>query len=128
MSHQYLRHLGSWTIDFDAMSYYFPAQAPADAEVAAAPATTSQVEVENAEAYVGSYEVAPGVALEITADGGSLFLQAPGQQKVGLVAADDGTFSIPLAGAKVVFEKDASGAITGLVLDQSGNETRAAKK
>ena len=25
MSHQYLRHLGSWTIDFDTMSYYFPA-------------------------------------------------------------------------------------------------------
>jgi hypothetical protein len=27
VSHQYLRHLGSWTIDFDAMSYYFPAAA-----------------------------------------------------------------------------------------------------
>ena len=24
ISHQYLRHLGSWTIDFDAMKYYFP--------------------------------------------------------------------------------------------------------
>ena len=24
LSHQYLRHLGSWTIDFDTMSYYFP--------------------------------------------------------------------------------------------------------
>ncbi|MBM3298158.1 MAG: hypothetical protein FJY83_11245 [Candidatus Aminicenantes bacterium] len=28
ISHQYLRHLGSWTIDFDAMSYYFPPDAP----------------------------------------------------------------------------------------------------
>jgi hypothetical protein len=27
ISHQYLRHLGSWTIDFDGMSYYFPADA-----------------------------------------------------------------------------------------------------
>ena len=27
ISHQYLRHLGSWTIDFDTMSYYFPARA-----------------------------------------------------------------------------------------------------
>lgn len=25
ISHQYLRHLGSWTIDFDSMTYYFPA-------------------------------------------------------------------------------------------------------
>ena len=24
ISHQYLRHLGSWTIDFDTMQYYFP--------------------------------------------------------------------------------------------------------
>ena len=24
ISHQYLRHLGSWTIDFDTMTYYFP--------------------------------------------------------------------------------------------------------
>jgi tetratricopeptide (TPR) repeat protein len=24
ISHQYLRHLGSWTIDFDRMTYYFP--------------------------------------------------------------------------------------------------------
>jgi Aspartyl protease len=24
ISHQYLRHLGSWTIDFDGMKYYFP--------------------------------------------------------------------------------------------------------
>jgi hypothetical protein len=27
ISHQYLRHLGSWTIDFDTMSYYFPTDA-----------------------------------------------------------------------------------------------------
>jgi len=27
ISHQYLRHLGSWTIDFDTMSYYFPPDA-----------------------------------------------------------------------------------------------------
>jgi hypothetical protein len=27
ISHQYLRHLGSWTIDFDTMRYYFPARA-----------------------------------------------------------------------------------------------------
>ena len=24
VSHQYLRHFGSWTIDFDTFSYYFP--------------------------------------------------------------------------------------------------------
>jgi hypothetical protein len=29
ISHQYLRHLGSWTIDFDRMKYYFPRSAEA---------------------------------------------------------------------------------------------------
>jgi len=28
MSHQYLWPLGSWTIDFDNMTYYFPAPEP----------------------------------------------------------------------------------------------------
>ena len=32
MSHQYLWHLGSWTIDFDTMTYYFPADAKARAK------------------------------------------------------------------------------------------------
>ena len=84
--------------------------------------------VEDPEAYVGSYEIAPGVALEITTADGILFLQAPGQQKISLQADPDGTFSIPMAGAKVVFEKNDSGEITGLVLNQSGMETRATKK
>ena len=28
ISHQFLRHLSSWTIDFDTMTYYFPLQTP----------------------------------------------------------------------------------------------------
>ena len=77
---------------------------------------------------MGSYEVAPGAILEISTANGILFLRAPGQHKVPLQADPDGTFSIPLAGAKIVFERDDSGAITGLILDQSGNETRAMQK
>lgn len=129
ISHQYLRHLGSWTIDFDTMTYYFPAQVAVSEEVSPAPAGASEVvKVENPEAYVGSYEVAPGVTLEVTAEGGIVFLQAPGQQRVAMEAYEDGTFAIPLADAKIVFEKDASGAITGLVLHQAGHQTPAKKQ
>ena len=35
---------------------------------------------------------------------------------------------VPNAGAKIVFERDDSGAITGLVLNQAGNQTNATKK
>ena len=66
----------------------------ATTQKAAAPA---KVEVADADSYVGSYEVAPGVALEVSTAGGDLYLQAPGQQKIALVAEADGTFSIPMA-------------------------------
>lgn len=134
ISHQYLRHLGSWTIDFDTMSYYFPPDAPARAEqslredVAETAAAGDKFEVENPDEYAGSYEVAPGVALEITAEDGVVYLQAPGQQRVGLEAVSEDTFVIRLAGAEVTFERDDSGAVFTLVLDQGGNKTRGTKK
>ena len=77
---------------------------------------------------MGSYEVAPGVALEVTTADGDLYLQAPGQQKAPLVADVDGTFSIPMAGAQIVFERDNTEGITGLVLKQAGNQTHATKQ
>ena len=73
-----------------------------------------RVEIADADSYVGSYEVALGVMLEVTTLGGDLYLQAPGQQKVPLVADSDGAFSIPMAGAQIVFERDDTGRITGL--------------
>lgn len=82
----------------------------------------------NLEPYVGSYEVAPGVDIEITLVSGRLHLQAPGQQKVPLQADPDGSFSIPGANVQVVFNKDTSGAITGFKLHQGGNITNAKKK
>ena len=117
LGHGFLKHC-VWTIDFDTRDWYLNCESepgtPASAKSAVA----------DADAYVGSYEVAPGVALEITAAGGDLYLQAPGQQKVALVADPDGSFSIPLAGARVTFEQNDSGAVTALVLDQSGHQTR----
>lgn len=76
---------------------------------------------------MGAYEVAPGVRLSVTADAGVLYLQAPGQQPVPLSAETDGSFSIKLAGARVEFDRDASGSVTGLILFQAGHETKARK-
>ena len=87
-----------------------------------------EFEVANPDEYVGSYEVAPGVALEITTADGVVFLQAPGQQRVGMEAVAEDTFLIRLAGAKVTFERDDSGAVVALVLDQAGNQTRGTKR
>lgn len=131
LSHQYLWPLGSWTVDFDDMVYYFPAQPEqAAASETKAPAKEEKVKikVENTDPYVGSYEVAPGVALEITAKDGVVFLQAPGQQAIGMEAYDDGTFGIPLAGAEIEFQGDPATGITGLVMTQGTNVTKGEKK
>ncbi len=134
VSHQYLKHLGSWTIDFDTMTYYFPAEAAERSaasltgEEASAAAPEVTYELSDAESYAGSYEIAPGMALEVTAADGVVFLQAPGQQKVGMEAVAADEFLIRLAGAKVNFERDDDGSIVVLVLDQAGRQTRAVRK
>lgn len=134
MSHQYLRHFGSWTIDFDNMTYYFPADSERRAEEsrgeagAGTAAEAGEFEVANPDEYVGSYEVASGVALEITTADGVVYLQAPGQQKVGMEAVETDTFLIRLAGAQVTFDRDETGEVVALVLDQAGNQTRATKR
>ena len=55
-------------------------------------------------------------------------LQAPGQQKVGMEAVGEDAFLIRLAGAKVTFERNDSGMVTALVLNQAGNQTRGTRK
>lgn len=134
MSHQYLRHFGSWTIDFDNMSYYFPADSEQRAESSRAGASgdtateAGEFDVANPDEYVGSSEIAPDVALEITATDGVVYLQAPGQQRVGMEPVEEDVFLIRLAGAKVTFERDDSGAVVALALDQAGNQTRATRR
>ena len=134
ISHQYLHHFGSWTIDFDNMCYYFPADSEQRARETYSGEQEELVEetgifkLTNPDEFVGSYEVAPGVALEISTDEGVVFFQAPGQQKVSMEAVAKDLFLIRLAGAKITFERDNSGAISALVLDQAGNQTRAKRK
>jgi len=131
ISHQYLWTQGSWTIDFDTMTYYFPAEV-AD-HIAArikkpTESTVAKIKLGNTAPYVGSYEVAPGVDLVITAKDGVLMLQPPGQGPVGIDAYEDGTFGIPLANAVIEFEGDVESGITAMSLIQGGNTTRGVKK
>ena len=136
MSHQYLWKLGSWTVDFDTMSYYFPAATNiVPQEESSSPPTgeektsKTRVEVQNTAPYVGDYEIGGGAAvLKISAEASTLYLQAPGQQAIGMEAYSDGTFGIPLAGAVVEFQGDPDSGITGLKLIQGTNVTEAIKK
>ena len=123
ISHGFFKHY-VWTMDFDERKLYLRSVAPGEGVTSGeAPSDGARLQV-----FVGSYEVAPGVTLEVTRGNDGLLLQAPGQQRVPMTAgADTDTFEIQLAGATVVFSRDSSDQVTGLVLHQSGAETRATR-
>ena len=119
LSYGFLKHC-TWTIDFDTRTWYLDACAATD--------TAPPIEREfDPVDFAGHYEVTPGVTLEVTTTDGDLYLQAPGQQRIALVAQADGSFAIPLAGARIVFQRDPE-VVIALVLEQAGVETRAVRR
>jgi hypothetical protein len=115
LAHGFLKRC-VFTLDFDRHKLLL---APAEKPDAAAQSAASA-------ALAGRYEVVPEIVFEVTADEeGGLYLRAPGQQKVPLKAEANGGYSIPLASATISFTRDASGTVTGLVLDQGGRKTEA---
>lgn len=120
LSFGFLRHF-NWTIDFDAYEYRL---VPVKVAVAGEVPSAVALEVPLGE-YAGSYEVAPGVVLEVAVGDAQLMLRAPGQSFVGMSHEGKDRFAISLAGATIVFERGDDRSVTGLVLDQAGNETRA---
>ena len=70
--------------------------------------------------YVGTYDLAPTFSIVITRVGDALFAQATGQPRFPLFAESEVDFFLRAVDAQVTFTKDASGAVTGLVLHQGG--------
>ena len=133
ISHGFFKHY-VWTMDFDERKLFLRPVASDEAvasrgtpRVAGASGGTQDDPV-SLDVYVGSYEVAPGVNLEVTEGDDGLLLQAPGQQRVPMTAGTEtDTFEIQLAGATIVFSRDDSDQVVGLVLHQAWNQTRATK-
>jgi CubicO group peptidase (beta-lactamase class C family) len=72
--------------------------------------------------YVGRYELKPGVLLEITFEGGELFLSGMESKKGRLVAHSEVEFFLDeLKNSRVTFEKDDLGRVRALTLHQRGN-------
>ena len=65
--------------------------------------------------------------LTITKEGDKLFGQLTGQSKLAIEAVSDTQFTIPDVKANIIFEKDSTGKVVGLLLTQ-GSRTVNAKK
>ncbi len=87
----------------------------------------TDVEPSTLQQYVGEYQLAPNFVLTITAENGKLFTQATGQAKVEVAPESEDVFVLRAAGAKITFQKDDSGKVTGLILNQGGRDLPASK-
>jgi D-alanyl-D-alanine-carboxypeptidase/D-alanyl-D-alanine-endopeptidase len=76
----------------------------------------------------GQYAIAPTFVITVTEDAGKLYAQATGQPKFQLFARSETEFFLKVVEASVTFEKDATGAVTGLVLHQGGANQKAKRQ
>jgi CubicO group peptidase (beta-lactamase class C family) len=77
---------------------------------------------------LGEYEIAPTFTITITREGTLLYAQATGQGRLPLLAENDSTFFLTSVDAQVTFTRDAGGAVTGMVLQQNGQNIPGRKK
>jgi hypothetical protein len=79
--------------------------------------------------YVGVYRLVPGTDLDVTMENDALFIRSrPGGRTVRLYAESKTAFFVTDGvDAQVTFTRDASGAVAGLVLHQSGRDMPAPK-
>jgi CubicO group peptidase (beta-lactamase class C family) len=85
--------------------------------------TTAEVKLSEAELdeYVGSYDIA-GRKLEFKREGTQLKAQLTGQQWFDVFASEKDHFFYKVVEAYVVFQRDESGAVNGLLFSQGGSE------
>ena len=78
--------------------------------------------------YVGDYELRPAFAINVTLENGALFAQATGQGKLPIFPESETKFFYRAVNAQISFTRDATGAVTGLVLHQGGREQPARRR
>jgi serine-type D-Ala-D-Ala carboxypeptidase/endopeptidase len=78
--------------------------------------------------YVGQYELAPGVVVDISREGDRIWAQATGQSRVELFAASETKFFLKEAEVDLTFYQDESGKVTHLALHDEVRGDRNARK
>jgi CubicO group peptidase (beta-lactamase class C family) len=71
--------------------------------------------------YVGKYELAPDFVIAVFKEGGKVYAQVSGQPRIEIIPFEENKFSLSEVDAKLTFNKDTAGTITGLTLHQGGN-------
>ncbi|GAB4372990.1 MAG: hypothetical protein Kow0042_16640 [Calditrichia bacterium] len=77
--------------------------------------------------YVGEYKLGYGATLTITLEDQRLFAQVTGQPRFEIFPRSETEFFLKVVKADVVFQKNEEGKVTGLILNQGGQEIFAEK-
>jgi CubicO group peptidase (beta-lactamase class C family) len=73
------------------------------------------------DSYIGNYEIAPGVTINITREAEKLYARIAFQQPAEIFAESEMEFFEKAADIQLTFVKDATGNVTHLILHQNGN-------
>jgi hypothetical protein len=84
--------------------------------------TEIEVPVEVLSDYVGVYTLNSEVSVTITLEGGTLYAQPTGQQRLAILPQAEDLFFLRAVDAQLRFERNASGQVTQMVLIQYGRE------
>lgn len=117
----------STTVDALGVASLVPGTLP---PLAAAPAQRKEVAPapEALAKYVGSYALAPNFVLTVHQGPQGLLVGATGQQEAPVFASGKDAFFYKVVDAQLVFQRNAQGAITGLVLHQNGQAIPGQRK
>jgi D-alanyl-D-alanine-carboxypeptidase/D-alanyl-D-alanine-endopeptidase len=85
------------------------------------------IPADSLEPYVGRYQLSPTFAIAITREGSALFLQATGQDRLGLFGSGRNEFFLRAVDAGISFERDDQDHVVALILHQNGANQRAAR-
>jgi CubicO group peptidase (beta-lactamase class C family) len=77
--------------------------------------------------YVGEYQVAPALSFVITLEDDGLQMQPTGQPKAPIFPESENEFFLRVVDAQITFQRDSTGAVTGLVLHQGGQNVPGRK-
>lgn len=75
--------------------------------------------------YVGQYQLAPGVVIDVARDGDRLMVQLTGQEQYEIFPETECDFFLKIVDAQITFE--GSGRAEGLTLHQAGQQVPAAR-
>ena len=97
--------------------YLLDSTSPLDSTRAQRPVIVPEKTLED---YVGEYELAPQFKIVVTREGTNLYGQATGQERFQMFPRNEREFFLRVVEARIEFQRDATGKVTGMVLYQGG--------